>query len=527
MKYVSRDLIGSIFTIDIQKKEYFKWLTIISVVVILLYWQLIASDNTTIDTEDVINLQGSFYFGWLAINRFGLVLTKTVFSQLSIIPPLSSFLMMITTVIYGFVWMLLISWLEGKKTLLCGGVFSLLFITSIPLLEISTFQCLSFEVAFAMVIAGISLYSLWLYIDSKNTVFALAFIFLSVWVYGSYQAFVPLMAAALSMTFLIRYTNNGDGIEKKYPLKVASVLSVLFFLSICIYLLIGRLIIIVLGIPSGDYTTNMILLGKVTFVELTKRFLSYIYGVFINPSYGWNRLYLISYIALPLTLLIYMHRLSMVCETTKKINGLFLFIAVVCSFTFPFVLPFITGGGLVRGQFSLPFVMALSIGISISIIFSSVRLNTKRSSIYVCLLQCCLSLLFIRWCIVPDVRLMWTDAMVKRQQTLVTEEIVSKVHSVGGSSESRVVFLGQWHPKMNGSMKTGEILGKSFYEWDSQVQGGTNRRVLGYMRVMGYEFANPTNEDIAYAERIGSSIPVYPTTNYVVKYGDLIIVRLS
>lgn len=510
----------------IDNREYITWILIITTVVVILYWQLLSSDNISIDTEDMVNQQDFYYYGWMKINRFGLVLTKALFSLLSIVPPLASILMMLTTVAYGIFWMLLINKVEGGKTLLCGGVFSLLFITSIPMLEISAFQCLSFEVSLAMLIAGTAIWSIWVFIDTNKYKYALIFIVLSVWVYGSYQAFVPLMASAISMTILLRYTSSAKGIETEGLLRAIVRASVLYILSLCSYLLTSALLHILLAIPSGDYTNNMIILGKVPVKDLVKQFISYLSGIFIEPTYGWSRLYLISYISLPVSLIIKFH-LNKMNRSFNLRDYPILVLLFSCGVLSPFILPLVTGGGLVRAQFALPFVMALSIGFSISVISSIIKSyfsDTKCASYYAIAL---FTLAFMHWCIVPDVRLMWSDSMVKHQQQQITEEIITNIHSVGGTSDSHVVFLGQWHPTLNGSMMVGETLGRSLYEWDPNVRGGTNRRILGYLKVMGYDFVNPTDEDIASAEALGNSLSKYPSGEYVIKTGNLIVVRLS
>ena len=43
-------------------------------------------------------------------------------------------------------------------------------------------------------------------------------------------------------------------------------------------------------------------------------------------------------------------------------------------------------------------------------------------------------------------------------------------------------------------MIQGETLGRSFYEWDAEVPGGIEKRVLGYWRTLGYQYKTPGDE---------------------------------
>ena len=500
--------------------QFLVWAVAIAVTVCIVYGQLLISGGITIDTEDIINLQMSFYGGWLGIDRYGLVFTKAVFGLLSNVPVLATSLSMVTMVACGIVWMLLITQLGMKKSYLCGGIFSLLLVTSVPLLEILAFQCLSFEVAFALLLAALSLSCFWKYIDERHAFYLALHAILLVWVFSSYQAFIPMAAAMYSLSFLVRAMNGVNSYEKKNPGRTVLIQAAFFALALLLYKLLGTLLIILSGVQEGSYTSSMVVLGKEPIGSVLNSFALYLLGIFSGNSYAWNYLYLLAYISLFVFPMLNHFRSK--GGDTPKVGLGWILIAILFSLCAPLVLPFVTGGGVVRGQFALPFVMALSIALAISETANYLSHIIMRRAFMILA-----AVAFLHVCIAPGVRLMWTNSVVKQQEIQVTYELLEDIHAAGGKEGSTVIVLGQWHPSYNRSMVPGEVLGRSFFEWDAGVQGGTNRRVLGYWRTLGYDFAMPTLEEIQAAEAVANGKPSFPDPGAVWKTGNIIVVKLS
>ena len=186
---------------------------IVVLMTFLTYGFMLFNFSFSIDTEDIVVRQIDFYDGWIGINRYGLVFTKWIFGMLNIVPGYASILMVLSTIGYGIIWMYFFYWIGGPKqdNLKCNWIFSVLFLSSVPVLELVNFQCLSFEVAFAMLLCAVELIFEWRWIikgDGKCELFLA--IIMGVWCFASYQAFVPLYISASLIAFLIQYQNNRE-----------------------------------------------------------------------------------------------------------------------------------------------------------------------------------------------------------------------------------------------------------------------------------------------------------------------------
>lgn len=202
----------------------------------------------------------------------------------------------------------------------------------------------------------------------------------------------------------------------------------------------------------------------------------------------------------------------------------------LCLATFFLALPTIHDpiclGGAVRGQFALPLTMAFSLQMTLDEVlgrFAPLGHHALRE--VVCAAACLV--LVLNTCVVRDARLVYTNNMVKQQEYALTMEIQQDIAEARGSFGDTVAFVGEWHPVMNASMQTGEVLGRSFYEWDTTVEGGTTRRILGLWETLGYEYANPSAEQLAEAEELAETMQAYPKESSVAMSGDLIVVKLS
>lgn len=139
-----------------------------------------------------------------------------------------------------------------------------------------------------------------------------------------------------------------------------------------------------------------------------------------------------------------------------------------------------------------------------------------------------LLLLFtIRTNIMKDNRLLYSEYVVRQQEYALTERIIGNIEETGADGNCAVVILGQWSPQYNPSMIQGETLGRSFYEWDAEVPGGIEKRVLGYWRTLGYQYKTPGDEVRTKTIEERADMPAWPAEGSVVRDGNLVIIKLS
>lgn len=186
---------------------------IVMVMIFLAYGFMLFHFSFSIDTEEMVEKQMNFYDGWIGVNRYGLIFTKWIAGVLSIVPGFATILMVLATAGYSLMWMYFFYWIKGetKKGTGFEWVFPVLFFSSFSVIELTNFQCLSFEVAVAMFICSAALILEWQWIlDGGGKVKAAVFILLGVWCFASYQAFVPVYISASLVSFVLGYQYGNE-----------------------------------------------------------------------------------------------------------------------------------------------------------------------------------------------------------------------------------------------------------------------------------------------------------------------------
>jgi hypothetical protein len=497
---------------------------LVLVMIFLTYGFMLFHFSFSIDTEAIVILQTGFCDGWLGINRYGLVFTKWLTGVLSIVPGFATMLMTAATLGYSLAWMYVFWWIKGKEKGRPGAswLFPVLFFSSVPMVELTNFQCLSFEAAFAMLICAAALLLEWQWILEGKTLRLLFSILLGVWCFASYQAFVPVYISASLGSFLLGYQYRTDQVESRvFPISIK--LGAVFLCDYVIYTLLGKLMIFLAGVQAGSYTDNMIQWGKKPLGEILISLKTYVYDVVLARSLFWNRGYLLAAAGLLLMAFWKLKRKT----TERRFYPYYIFVTFVFLAS-PFFLPILLGSApAVRGQLALPFAAAFGIQmITERFLENGERLSEHGRSIRLAAWGL-LFLLILRGNIVKDNRLLYSEYVVRQQENALTQRLVEQVAVLGGSEETTVAILGKWSPVCNPSMIQGETLGHSFYEWDQEIPGCTCQRVLNYWSVLGYRYQHPDETQWKTAENLAEQMPSWPRQGSVIREGNLIVIKMS
>lgn len=97
---------------------------------------------------------------------------------------------------------------------------------------------------------------------------------------------------------------------------------------------------------------------------------------------------------------------------------------------------------------------------------------------------------------------------------------------IGNRSKYSLVILGEHKPESVVNIE-GETLGHSFFAWDIGSEAGTTYRALGFMRILGYKFKDPTQDEINYAHTIENELAVWPEKDSIRIVDHLIIIKIS
>lgn len=462
--------------------------------------------SISIDTEVIINNYQGQLNAWLSIGRFGLILTKKFFRLIPFNPYVACFLMLNTMFLFSIFLSFLFDFLSLKKEQKNKFIFILpcVFITSPLFTEQFNFILQGFEVSFAIFLVSLTAFFItkWV-LNSGNFLYLIFGIFFMIWGFASYQAVVFLYISIILSCFYFIYASNKDKEDNKFFINFALKYAFTFLIGYVFYFIFNKIITSSMGI-SGVYLDNMIDWENNGFFYCLKTIILYVLDC---------KMYII--LSMPL---LYFGFMNLFKNNKCKILFFLSSIALVLS---PFFLCFILGHGLIaRSQFSLQFVMAFAMYF---LLYNLKKI--KKLKFFIVLFAVFLS--FNQAYSVANY--MYTDYMKYQSEVALANKISYKIDSLQSDygKDIPVVFVGSTHPLNTPNESKGEVIGSSFFEWDKECEFGSNYRILGFMKTIGYPYKEPNQEQINKGKEIAKTMPSWPNQNSVVFKDDLIVVKLS
>lgn len=485
-------------------------ITLIILFTVMAYGIKLFNYSISIDTEKLINEYQWQLDTWASFGRFGLVFTKRLFGLNPFNAYISCFLMVVSMIVFGITWSYVLNYFsfEKKKKTLITCIFPIIFITAPLFTEQFNFILQSFEVAFAIILCSLAVFftSKWT-IDSRNIIYVILAAICMIWGFGTYQAIVFLYISGVLACYILIYIANKKGninLNKNYfTVSVFKYLAV-FILGYLGYYIVDKLVRNIYG--ASGYVDGMIKWGQMPVIECIKNILRYIrYGLFGDGLF-YSKIFLICVIILITYTII---------NLFTKSRDKFLFTCSVGVFiASPYLLSIYIGDGLIpRMQFNYQFVIAFTIYM-VAYIFKS-----KNIKSLIIIFALCLGLNQSN-----VVAKLFTSEQLKYEDDVkLASEISQRIETLdlGENSDYPVVLVGR-HTANIPNKVVGEFIGVSWFEF-----GGNSLRAIGFMNTLGYDYIEPTQEQISEAYEISKDMEVWPSKNSVQFRNGLIIVKFS
>ena len=212
----------------------------------------------------------------------------------------------------------------------------------------------------------------------------------------------------------------------------------------------------------------------------------------------------------------------------KKKLKIGIVIAIVGLLMAPFYIMIVTGvDQLKRTQFNYSFVIGIMM--TLLIVFLSQKEKLKYLTI--------IGLIFVFG--IAYVQSFTTSSLFHTADTMYKSDeafahkLVERIEEkewYNAEEEYTIIFVGEHLTELENTYLKSEIIGRSFFEFDYQYIYGVNQRATAFLRILGYEFENPTVEEFENAKQYvkENSISVYPKEDSIQLVDDnKIIVRLS
>lgn len=486
---------------------------LITLFFLLLFFGIrLISNSFSIDTEFYINHYKTDWNWWLGLNRWGLVFINNLLSIGPLVIFQANFMTMVFilgySILFSYLFYLYIPDKFKDKYLKYQFIFPIIFITSPIFAEQYNFTNQNVAVSLAICLYAISLI-LFHHADKLNkgkriliNIIALA---IAVLAFGVYQSIVPSFILVVACIYFLECLRTQDN-----SWKFLGNMIIKFLIIGIIYFIISKII----GGENSYLQTGWSSSGLLCFKN--------IYNVIISAlkcdTIFYNASYLIA-IVMMVGINIYLF--------VKKKNNFGIVISSIGILLAPFYIIFITGvDQLKRTQFNYSFVIGFIF--LIAFLFLITHKKVKYVGYFVMILA--LGIAYKQSVITGT--LFYSDSVRFENDTILATKIQNKIEEkdwYDSNEDYTLVILGNKPCSAVNCYLQGEVMGHSFFAFDYQYVYGPSQRANAFMKTLGYNYNIPTEEEFTMAKKYAKSkhVDIFPSSDSIVKKGDVIIVRLS
>lgn len=506
-----------------------------------VYWGWITNYDITVDSEIMMTDPQSMMASWLGINRFGLVFTKHLFGMTSFVPSVSKVLtvcmLWITAIFFSFC---VYKWSgRPKRFLIFSAVFPALYLTAPCFAEQFYFTLQSFEVVFALFLCGAAVYGAGQLVFFRGgLLWGPVSVLLMVWAFGTYQAMAAATVTLTVILFMAVYlSDTGKGMGRAFWFLSGVRLALLFLSGFVLYLLTAFLVRRLSG-GSEAYVADMVhwktegIRQCIRYVAGEVRRVFDCYYVMFRPGFRWILLLFLT--------------ASCLWAGKKRKKGLPFFLAALGLFLIsPFFMTIVSGYYQpIRAQLVYPLVYGFSASFLAAALWppdstgewekgkgqgaergGRIRKGLSLAAAFLCLTA--------SWHQGYDTaRLFQTVHEVSEQDSDLTREIYERAEKLAADagldiSGCTFIFLGSRQARLTGEELIGDVIGRSFYQWDADSSMGSSRRIYDLMQALNLPCAEPVLSRYLDSLPFSRSMPSYPAEGSIVLDGDTVIVKLS
>lgn len=486
----------------------------------LCHASMLLSSSIGIDTEDIITLKDLFYGGWLETGRQGLVLLKLLTDTYTFNPYLSGMITLIMLTAAGIMWTYLFTYISGRENKAAIVSFSMLLTVSTIFTEQMYFKLQCMEISIALVLMAVSL----LMICKKKYVISFM---LNLVLFSVYQVMVALFIFGASACIFISCFCTFNNSDKEKATNVWK--KAVGFLTVFVISFLTNQIITACFFSGSDYLASQIGWFTNPFGVCVANIVQHIKEVLFGMQIYYVKTFSI-YCFLMLAAVVFI----LIKEKKQRTlsENILAVLSLVLLYLSPFYMTLLCGQApVMRSQLVLPFTVAF-------MSYALFLLVQKYKNIYsaktakitwtvLLLIGFMTGYLQLKY----TMQLNYTDSVRYASDVRVAESMIDRIDSFQNEERSLpVVVIGSLPAQLNNSCIRGEVIGYSFFEWDTQVEpyGYFNtRRVLGFMHTLGVNYRQGDMEQTQKALEYSQNMSCWPTKDYVELYDDIIIVKLN
>ncbi len=513
-------------------EKYRSRILLMGLFVFLIHGAKLHSGIVGIDTEDLIHIQNDFYGGWLNTGRQGLYLLKWLTDSLQFQPYMAGLMTLIFLTAAVSAFFLLWDKVIGKKSPVWAWIAGGLFLISHPILtEQLYFTLQSVEISMALLNTVVVLHLITRFREKGGIWNLILGTVLLVLNFSVYQAFVVVFIFSTVSVLLVESITR---IKSETEITGKELLKGIFpYLSVFVAAFLINSVITRLFFSISDYLSGQILWGKFAITDNFRAIVGHVLkvltgyeGIHYHFSFG---LLCIMILWLTVNTVISVNR-----ENSKKSPFGVIWFYFASLFVTPFLMTVVCGGApVIRSQLVLPlltgFLAYLVVGL-LSKEFTKEGEKTfkcyKIGSV-IAMLVCVVGI----WSQTATTQsLYYTDEMRYEQDVALGRELITEIDRARGQFNLPLVVVGNKPFSGNHACVTGEIIGKSFFDHDVEVEPKyywSTRRIVGFFHVLGADYEQAVQSKFPGAVAFSADMPVWPAEGSIQLYDSMVIVKLS
>ena len=477
------------------------------------YGLMLISSSFSIDSEYYIEQPG--YSWWNDLGRWGLTLINKLLHLDNLILYFNDYLTIVTLILFiitfGYLLFLYIPKEYENIYLKTQFILPIIFLSSPIFAEQFNFSMQNVAVSLGLLLIPILFIAYYYVKDIENKykyfIYFLGIIITSI-VFGIYQSLIVFYIAVVIILYFLKCLN-----EKNNCFKFLITEIIKFILSAIIYFIVYKII------SNGN---NYLQTG---YSEGILVYFRNLYNVVLSMIRNETIFYNVGY-SIALIVLLYLF-IKVIKEKKMNFGIILSFIGLLLM---PYFIMIITGvDQLKRTQFNYP----LFIGFTI-LLGTIVLLNNNKKTIkmigYICIVIA-LGIAYRQTLI--------TATLFQSHEERYNEDIrnVQKIESIIENKEwydenksYKLILVGKLEPNVKTEYLKGEVIGKSFFEFDYEYSYGVNSRAVLFMNLMGNNYQNSNNKEFEAAKEYvrENQVPIFPNKESVQLIDDnIIVIRLS
>lgn len=508
-------------------EKYRSRLFLTGLLVFLVHGARMNSGIIGIDTEDLLHLQDDFYGGWLNTGRQGLVFLKCFLGNAQYNPYFSGTMTVLlfaaSVAAFHALWDKV-----GQNGCIWGWCCGVLLWVSHPAMaEQFYFSLQGMEICLGIGVTALALYFSFRWANGGSILWAATAGSLLLLTFSVYQIFVVLYifgTVALLLCQVLGEVSEGTKPGGTEALKRVVPYGTVFLAAFLLNTLITRLFF-----GSSDYLQNQIYWGHAS----VKDCLHAIAGHVVKAFTGYGSIFYhagLGVLALFDFVLLYA-TLARLCpgKGSGKTVILFFYLALLAT---PFMMTVLLGGmPAMRSQMVLPAVTGFLGYLAIWLVqLQEPCLGRLQHMVLLCSIS---GVCLISGSVQAKVtgQLYYTDWCRYEQDAALGRSVIERIEQEMPVGENLpVMVVGGREFSGNNACVTGEVIGRSFFNYDREVEPvpfWSTRRVLGFLHTLGADYAQAPKERAGEALESSEDMPVWPNEGSVQARNGMIIVKLS